>query len=97
MISPRNCFQILTLIRFPPSRQAALWPLFVSRFSDCSVQHPNLFDLVFVANATAGIKLVAEGFSGLPKGFCYKYLRDAHTSLVGASRLARRTSVCDRG
>jgi molybdenum cofactor sulfurtransferase len=45
--------------------------------------------VVFVANATAGIKLVADGFCGNSKGFRYKYLRDAHTSLVGVSELAR--------
>ena len=45
--------------------------------------------MVFVANATAGIKLVADGFCGNSTGFRYKYLRDAHTSLVGVSELAR--------
>jgi molybdenum cofactor sulfurtransferase len=49
---------------------------------------PEFFDIVFVANATAGIKLIADGFSGSPEGFRYKYLRDAHTSLVGAGELA---------
>jgi molybdenum cofactor sulfurtransferase len=55
--------------------------------------NPELFDVVFVANATAGIKLVADGFSGCSRGFQYKYLRDAHTSLVGVSGLAKE-SVC---
>lgn len=44
---------------------------------------PHHFDLVFVANATAGIKLVMEGFRGSPAGFWYGYHRDAHTSLIG--------------
>ena len=51
-----------------------------------------LFDVVFVANATAGIKLVADGFSGGDNGFKYKYLRDAHTSLVGVAGLAQESS-----
>jgi molybdenum cofactor sulfurtransferase len=32
--------------------------------------------------------LIADGFSASPDGFRYKYLQDAHTSLVGASELA---------
>ncbi|KAI4093215.1 MAG: hypothetical protein LQ344_003042 [Seirophora lacunosa] len=45
---------------------------------------PDHYDLVFVANATAGIKLVAECFREQPGGFWFGYHRDAHTSLVGA-------------
>ena len=52
---------------------------------------PEVFDVVFVANATAGIKLIADGFCGSPNGFRYKYLRDVHTSLVGVSALAQQT------
>jgi molybdenum cofactor sulfurtransferase len=48
------------------------------------------FDLVFVANATAGVKLILEGFTGHPKGFRYRYLSDVHTSLVGSKELATR-------
>ncbi|KAL9614285.1 MAG: hypothetical protein Q9167_001241 [Letrouitia subvulpina] len=44
---------------------------------------PDDFDLVFVANATAGIKLVLEGFRANRGGFWYGYHKDAHTSLVG--------------
>lgn len=49
---------------------------------------PEHFDLVFVANATAAIKLVAESFRDLAEKsrdgrFWYGYHRDAHTSLVG--------------
>ena len=51
--------------------------------------NPELFDVVFVSNATAGIKLIADGFSACPNGFRYKYLRDAHASLVGVRPLAR--------
>lgn len=50
---------------------------------------PDHFDVVFVANATAAIKLVADTFRDLPGGFWYGYHRDAHTSLVGARELAR--------
>jgi molybdenum cofactor sulfurtransferase len=54
------------------------------------------FDIVFVANATAGIKLVADGFAGSPEGFQYKYLRDVHTSLVGLGQLsAERQSLSE--
>src|SRR5579862_2656728 len=52
-----------------------------------------LFDVVFVANATAGIKLVADGFSGGDNGFRYAYLRDVHTSLIGVAGLAKE-SIC---
>lgn len=51
---------------------------------------PEHFDLVFVANATAAIKLVMESFRDLgatggstAAGFRYLYHKDAHTSLVG--------------
>lgn len=55
---------------------------------------PNEFDLVFVANATAGIKLVADAFRDSPRGFWYGYHVDAHTSLVGARELAEAGSRC---
>lgn len=49
---------------------------------------PDDFDLVFVANATAGIKLVADCFRDCERGFWYGYHRDAHTSLIGARESA---------
>ncbi|KAF2752794.1 PLP-dependent transferase [Pseudovirgaria hyperparasitica] len=49
---------------------------------------PGDFDIVFVANATAGIKLVTEAFRGCPLGFRYIYHRDCHTSLVGVRECA---------
>jgi molybdenum cofactor sulfurtransferase len=49
---------------------------------------PEEFDLVFVANATAGIKLVAEAFRDYAHGFWLGYHSAAHTSLVGARELA---------
>jgi selenocysteine lyase/cysteine desulfurase len=49
---------------------------------------PEQYDLVFVANATAGIKLVAEAFRDMAENtrtgtFWYGYHKEAHTSLVG--------------
>jgi molybdenum cofactor sulfurtransferase len=49
------------------------------------------FDVVFTANATAAIKLVAEGFSGHDEGFDYYYHRNSHTSLVGVRELANNS------
>lgn len=49
---------------------------------------PAEFDVVFVANATAGIKLVAEAFRDQDGGFWYGYHRDAHTSLIGVREVA---------
>ncbi|KAG8165280.1 hypothetical protein KVR01_005555 [Diaporthe batatas] len=54
---------------------------------------PEDFDLVFVANATAGIKLVTEALRAVPGGFGYAYHQSAHTSLVGVREEAR-TSIC---
>ncbi|RDW81296.1 putative molybdenum cofactor sulfurase protein (HxB) [Aspergillus mulundensis] len=55
---------------------------------------PDEFDLVFVANATAGIKLIADAFRDSPRGFWYGYHVDAHTSLVGVRELAAAGSRC---
>lgn len=49
---------------------------------------PDDFDLVFVANATAAIKLVVEGFREHSGGFWYGYHKDAHTSMVGVREVA---------
>ncbi|KAJ0121278.1 MOSC N-terminal beta barrel domain-containing protein [Diaporthe amygdali] len=54
---------------------------------------PADFDLVFVANATAGIKLVAEALRAVPGGFDYAYHQSSHTSLVGVREEAR-ASAC---
>lgn len=54
---------------------------------------PSEFDLVFVANATAAIKLVIEAFRTSPGGFDYAYHQSAHTSLVGIREEAK-TSCC---
>ncbi|VBB72529.1 Putative molybdenum cofactor sulfurase [Podospora comata] len=55
---------------------------------------PEHFDLVFTANATAAIKLVADSFRDLAEqtrsgSFWYGYHRDAHTSLVGVREFTR--------
>ncbi|KAH8428508.1 putative molybdenum cofactor sulfurase protein (HxB) [Aspergillus melleus] len=58
---------------------------------------PEEFDLVFVANATAAIKLVVDSFrDATPKGFWYGYHVDSHTSLVGAREVADLGSKCFR-
>ncbi|KAJ9157299.1 PLP-dependent transferase [Pleurostoma richardsiae] len=60
---------------------------------------PRHFDLVFVANATAAIKLVGECFRDLAektrtRTFWYGYHKDAHTSLVGLRELTNGDSYC---
>ncbi|RWA09062.1 hypothetical protein EKO27_g6027 [Xylaria grammica] len=50
------------------------------------------FDLIFVANATAAVKLVADCFRDLgekskDRKFWYGYHKDAHTSIVGVREL----------
>ena len=58
---------------------------------------PEEYDLVFVANATSAIKLVAEAFRDLdPRGFWYGYHIDSHTSLVGVRELANLGYECLR-
>lgn len=52
------------------------------------------FDLVFVASATAGIKLVMEGFRDYADGFWYGYHKDAHTSMVGVREAATSGHYC---
>ncbi|KAB5551350.1 pyridoxal phosphate-dependent transferase [Coniochaeta sp. 2T2.1] len=54
---------------------------------------PAEFDVVFVANATAGVKLVVEALRAVPGGFDYLYHEACHTSLIGAREEAL-SSVC---
>lgn len=54
---------------------------------------PEEFDLVFVANATAGIKVVLDSLRCLPNGYNYAHHQACHTSLIGAREEARN-SVC---
>ena len=66
----------------------------VLRFFNAS---PDEFNVVFVANATAAIKLVADAFRDHEGGFRYLYHAEAHTSLVGVRELARRGTTCFDG
>jgi len=56
---------------------------------------PDDFDVVFVANSTAGIKMVADCFREHTNGFWYGYHKDAHTSLVGVREVARSHKYFD--
>ena len=56
---------------------------------------PTEFDVVFVANATAGIKLVAEAFRAALGGFDYAYHQTSHTSLIGVREEARNSLCLD--
>ena len=64
---------------------------------------PEHFDLIFVANATAAIKLVLDCLSDFRRcdesghtlsGFWYGYHADLHTSLVGARDRSKSTARC---
>lgn len=56
---------------------------------------PAEFDLIFVANATAGIKLVVEALRAAPGGFDYVYHQASHTSLVGVREEAESSFCID--
>jgi molybdenum cofactor sulfurtransferase len=55
---------------------------------------PAEFDVIFVANATAAIKIIADAFRDIEGGFEYFYHAEAHTSLVGVRELATRGTTC---
>ena len=57
---------------------------------------PEHFDLIFVANATAAIKLVMDCLSGHSQRAAswYSYHTDSHTSIVGVRETADRSSRC---
>ena len=57
---------------------------------------PEHFDLIFVANATAAIKLVMDYFSNYSRRAAswYSYHADSHTSLVGVRESACGPSRC---
>ncbi|KAB5536476.1 pyridoxal phosphate-dependent transferase [Coniochaeta sp. 2T2.1] len=66
------------------------------RFFGADPQH---YDLVFVANATAGIKLVADTFRDMAektrtRTFWYGYHKEAHTSLVGVREFTNGDNHC---
>ena len=56
---------------------------------------PADYDLVFVANATAGVKLVVEAMRALPKGYALAYHEACHTSLIGAREDAQLNECLD--
>lgn len=56
---------------------------------------PEEFDLVFTANATAGIKLVAEALREQDGGFWFGYHVESHTSVVGLRTVAREGQCFD--
>lgn len=81
---------------------SASWPsqLSTSRIEDIRLRlliffkaDPADYDLVFVPNATAGVKLVVEGMRSLPQGYAYAHHQACHTSLVGVREEAVQ-SVC---
>ena len=63
---------------------------------------PEHFDLIFVANATAAIKMVVDCLSDchwnvdghIVKGFRYGYHADSHTSLVGPREISSAPARC---
>ncbi|KAM5356076.1 hypothetical protein ACJ41O_002722 [Fusarium nematophilum] len=56
---------------------------------------PAEYDVVFVANATAGVKLVVDAMRAQPQGFSYTYHQACHTSLIGAREEAVDSSSID--
>ena len=56
---------------------------------------PEHFDVVFVANATAGIKLVMDAFKNIDGGFNFGYHVASHTSLVGVRESAVSSRCLD--
>ncbi|PTD11584.1 Molybdenum cofactor sulfurase [Fusarium culmorum] len=56
---------------------------------------PTEYDVVFVANATAGVKLVVDAMRTQPQGFQYAYHQACHTSLVGVREEAAASISID--
>ncbi|POR31278.1 Molybdenum cofactor sulfurase [Tolypocladium paradoxum] len=85
---------------------SASWPsqLSTMRIDDIRIRllsffkgDPADYDLVFVANATAGVKLVVDAMKSLPQGYVYAYHEACHTSLVGAREDANYSVCLDDG
>ncbi|EQL04279.1 molybdenum cofactor sulfurase [Ophiocordyceps sinensis CO18] len=83
---------------------SASWPsqLSAARIDDVRLSllsfvkaNPAEYDLVFVANATAGVKLIVEAMRSLPQGYVYAYHQACHTSLVGAREDAHFSTCLD--
>ena len=89
------------------SNPAALSATCVDRIRERALRFfnasPKDFDLIFVANATAAVKLVADAFQdassdprspdGSP-GFWYGWHRDAHSSIVGLREVTNGFHHC---
>ncbi|KAJ4130858.1 hypothetical protein NW768_006396 [Fusarium equiseti] len=56
---------------------------------------PTEYDVVFVANATAGVKMVMDAMRTQPQGFEYVYHQACHTSLIGAREEAVDSMLID--
>ena len=56
---------------------------------------PTDYDVIFVANATAGIKLVVDAMRCQPGGWAYAYHQACHTSIVGAREEASESWCLD--
>lgn len=54
---------------------------------------PKEWDVVFTANATAGVKLVVDAMRALPQGYSFIHHQSCHTSVIGAREDAVH-SVC---
>ncbi|ANZ73310.1 BA75_00630T0 [Komagataella pastoris] len=50
---------------------------------------PDEYDVIFVSNASQGVKLVVEGFKDTFEDFDYVYSIDSHTSLIGPRTVAK--------
>ncbi|RVX68500.1 hypothetical protein B0A52_07924 [Exophiala mesophila] len=84
-----------------PHSASAASQLSSRRIEDIRVQvlrffnaDPDDFDVVFVSNATAAMKLVGEALQDGDGGFTYCYHAEAHTSMVGLRELATQGSSC---
>ncbi|KAK3395886.1 putative pyridoxal phosphate binding protein [Sordaria brevicollis] len=98
----RFAYEMTTNLFGNPHSASASSQLSTNRIQDIRLRalqffnaDPNDFDLVFVANATAGIKLVADAMRCLPKGFHYAYHQASHTSLVGVREEATNSLCLD--
>jgi molybdenum cofactor sulfurtransferase len=72
-----------------PSSSASIIAETRNQVLDFFQADPAHFDVVFTANATAAIKLVADALSGTEDGFDYYYHYKWHTSLIGVGELAK--------
>ncbi|CRG90135.1 hypothetical protein PISL3812_07176 [Talaromyces islandicus] len=102
------CHDLTANIFGNPHSASASSQLTTSRVDDIRLRvlrffnaDPDVYDLVFVANTTAGVKLVADtlrdyrsDIEGGQNGFWYGYHVDSHTSLVGVREVADHGHRC---